>query len=239
MEDQDARVAFLGTARLDPYLAAAAGDLERAFALYLWATEAAGAMHAQLSFVEIAVRNALDPVIADWNETQGVDYGRAWALEHQAAPQLYSLMKRELSRARSNAVKAAARRVSSHPRRGIAPTRDDVLSQMTFGSWSALIAGQRGDSARQEQFWIEVTHRAFPYAPDTVHSRYWVGDQLEEFREIRNRIAHHDNILRVNLSKRLNFSLTLLANINPDFPALATARSPLRRLIKEDPRRSW
>lgn len=235
MKNQEAKIALLGAARLQPYLDSA-GDIERAFELYLWATEVAGAVHAQLSFVEIAVRNALNFTIAHWNEDQGEEFGRDWSLDHQAAPELYSLMKNELKKARANALKAAQRRDPSHPRQGTTPTHDDVVAQLNFGSWSTLIAGQRGNTARQEYFWNEVTHLAFPGLDNSEHGRTWAGHQLEELRELRNRVAHHDNILRVNLTKRLNLTLALLAKVNPDFPSLATARSPLRRMIREDPR---
>ncbi len=239
MSDQDARLALLGSARLQPYLAEAAGDLDRAFELYAWAVEIAGAMHSHLSYVEIAARNALDLAIADRNETQGTEYGRAWSLEHHAAPQLYALMKNETKQARRNATHAVARRAADHPRHGVVPTHDDVVAQMSFGTWSTLIAGQVQNNARQRQFWLDATHNAFPHLADTEQSRRWVGHQLEELRDLRNRVAHHDNILRVNIGKRLSLMLSLLAKINPDYPSLAMTRSQLRRLVREDPRRSW
>lgn len=148
-------------------------------------------------------------------------------------------MKGEFQKARSNARNATRRRDLTHPRRGATPTHDDVLAQMTFGSWSTLIAGQRGNTALQEQFWLDATHLAFPGLDGTEQGRSWAGHQLEELRDLRNRVAHHDNILRVNLGKRFDLMLVLLAKVNPEFPSLATARSPLRRLIREDPRRAW
>lgn len=51
---QPALAALLGAARLRTYASVTGGDLARAGDLYLWATQLAGALHAQLSFVEIA-----------------------------------------------------------------------------------------------------------------------------------------------------------------------------------------
>jgi hypothetical protein len=62
---------LLSPARMAPYLAESKGDLERAADLYLWATELAGALHAQISFVELAVRNAIDPHLGAWNVAKG------------------------------------------------------------------------------------------------------------------------------------------------------------------------
>lgn len=239
MPDQQLVVAMLGEARFRPYLVAAGNDSARALDLYLWVTEVSGALHAQTSFVEIAVRNALDPVIAEWNESQGDQYSPDWTVEDGAAPLLYSMLHGPLNRARSWARNEARSRPAGHPRRNATPTHDDVLTQLTFGVWSSLIYGQREDHARQQQLWKEATHRAFPHVAHAEESRRLIGQQLNNIRALRNRVAHHDNLLDVQLAKRLGWTLSLLAKINPEYPRLATARSPIRRLIREDPRRSW
>ncbi|WP_051662404.1 MULTISPECIES: hypothetical protein [unclassified Microbacterium] len=63
MVGQRSLVSLLGSARSGVYLTAAAGDAARAGELYMWSTQVSGALHAQLSYVEIAVRNAIDPVL--------------------------------------------------------------------------------------------------------------------------------------------------------------------------------
>ncbi len=238
MQDQRTAEIMLGTARLQPYLNAAAGDYERAVELYLWSAEISGALHTQLSFVEIAVRNALDPVLADWNTAQGVSYGRDWTAQDQAAPLLYDIIQEPLNRARRWARKETQNRPTNHPRKGVTPTHDDVLVQLTFGVWSSLVY-VRGDNTKRVQLWEEATHRAFPHAPDSAESQQQIGQQLSNIQALRNRVAHHDNLLDVALGNRLNWTLSLLSKINPDYPSLAMARSQLRRLIREDPRRTW
>lgn len=54
-----------------------------------------------------------------------------------------------------------------------------------------------------------------------------------------DRVAHHDNLLQVDVRHRFNGMLSLLAKLDPTFPALAAARSSLRQLTKDDPRRDW
>lgn len=83
-----------------------------------------------------------------------------------------------------------------------------------------------------------MTH-AFPNAPDDEASRIEIGDQLETLRRLRNRVAHHDNLLEVQARHRINGMLSLLAKLHTDYPRLAIARSSMRKLIKEDPRRGW
>lgn len=76
-------------------------------------------------------------------------------------------------------------------------------------------------------------------SPTLEGGRRYVGEQLEAIRRLRNRIAHHENLLDLPIVARLNGSLALLGMINEDFPDLVMGRNALRRLAAEDPRRHW
>lgn len=239
MASQTALELLLGKARLGTYLSAAAGDVERATDLYLWATQLSGALHGQISFVEVAVRNAMDVRLALWNRSQG--YGLDWSAENQTAEPLYSLLRKALREARSHAARESAARVSGHPRSGAAVTHDDVVAQVMFGSWVVVVRPMSATEspARQEQLWREALAQAFPHAPADDTGRWEIGRQLEALRTLRNRVAHHDNLLGVDVQHRFNGMLSLLSKIDPGYPTLATARSSIRRLLREDPRLSW
>jgi hypothetical protein len=183
--------------------------------------------HAQLSFVEIAVRNAVDPVLADWNATQP-GYARDWTAQNGAANPVYGLMKRSLPDARRFALQESQRRPKGHPRRDAPVTHDDIVAQLMFGAWVKLIH-DTGGGHRQRDLWRDALHEAFPFTGSSDDDRLRLGAQLESMRRLRNRVAHHDNLLGVNVRARMNESLSLLAKINPDFPTLAAAQSPLRR----------
>jgi hypothetical protein len=230
---------FLGPARLSTYLSAAGGDADRATDLYLWATEVSGALHAQLSFVELAVRNSIDRRLVEWNDAQG--HGPEWTGDGRAAPLLYQLLRKPLRDARTWADKEAALRHPRHPRHGVGVTHDDVVAQLMFGAWVKLIRpiSKTESSAPQKQLWTEVLRRAFPDSDQSDAGRRAIGTQLETMRQLRNRVAHHDNLLEVDIRHRQNGALSLLSKVDPALPALAVARSPLRRLVREDPRRSW
>lgn len=237
MVGQRSLVSLLGSARSGVYLTAAAGDAARAGELYMWSTQVSGALHAQLSYVEIAVRNAIDPVLASWNAAQP-GLGRDWTDEHGAAAPLYGLLKDALSVARKNAVKESQRRPHNHGRHNAPVTHDDMIAQLMFGSWVKLVHSTDG-SPRQAQLWSHAIHRAFPNVQGSDAERIRLGRQLETMRRLRNRVAHHDNLLQVNIRARLNESLSLLAKIDQDFPTIAAGRSTLRRLSKSDPRLDW
>ncbi len=239
MAKQSGLGALLGSARLATYRDAAGGDPDRATDLYLWVTELSGALHAQLSYVELAVRNAIDPQLAGWNDAQG--HGREWTADGAAAPLLYQLLRKPLQDARKWAEKEAAERHPQHPRHGAGVTHDDVVAQLMFGAWVKLIRpiSRSESSAPQQRLWADVLRHAFPHAERSQQGRTALGSQLESMRRLRNRVAHHDNLLEVDVRHRLNGILSLLSKVDPAFPALAATRSPLRRLVREDPRRAW
>lgn len=238
MTEQPTIEALLGKARLDTYLSAASGNIERATDLYLWATQLSGALHGQISFVEIAVRNSLDLQLSQWNSLAG--HGSDWSAESKTADPLYQLLGDNLRKARARANREAADRNDSHPRAGAGITHDDVVAQLMFGSWVTLIRpiSTSESPLRQQTLWDQVLHKSFPYAPVDDNGRVDVGKKLETFRRLRNRVAHHDNLLQVRVQHRLNGMLALMSLMDPKYPALATGRSTLRRLLREDPRRA-
>lgn len=237
MASQRSLVALLGDARAHAYLSAARGDAAKASDLYMWATQVSGALHAQLSYVEIGVRNAIDPVLAAWNASQP-GFGPDWTAEHGTAVPLYGILKRALAVARKNATDESQRRPHGHGRRNAQVTHDDMIAQLMFGAWVKLIHNTDG-SPRQATLWAAALHEAFPNVPNTDAERIRLGAQLETMRRLRNRVAHHDNLLAVNVRARLNESLSLLAKIDTEFPTIAAGQSTLRRLSKTDPRLSW
>lgn len=228
---------MLSGARLEPYLTAASGDIERAADLYLWINEVSGALHSQLAFVELAVRNAVDPPLRAWNFAQG--FGEDWTAQGQTADPLYRLVGKGLTDARTRAAKEARLRRADHPRYASPVNHDDIVAQLMFGSWVAIIHPVSGSPAAQRQLWQASTGAAFPFAKPGEQGRHGLGRQLDALRRLRNRVAHHDNLLAVNITHRQNGMLSVLAQIDPELASLAAGRSALRRLAREDPRKRW
>ncbi|MGW8812988.1 Abi family protein [Gordonia terrae] len=229
---------FLGAARLAPYLTYAEGDTQRAADLYHWNTEFAGALHSQLCHAEVLVRNAMDRVLADWNEGNG--YPREWSLHRSAAPTLYTLTGRALAKARERATGNATKRAKDHERHGVEPTHDDVIAQLTFGNWSTLLGYTAPVPKRDVAvLWRDALCDAFPHARGDESGRRFVGTRMERLRNLRNRVSHHENLLSVNPEHRLQDMMAVLAAIGPEYPAWAMARSRVRAVKKSDPRRRW
>ncbi len=52
-------------------------------------------------------------------------------------------------------------------------------------------------------------------------------------------MAHHENLLSVDIRRRLRDMLGILALIDPKLPDLAMQSNRVRTLVRADPRRSW
>lgn len=236
---QDVQRRLLSEPRLKPYLDEAEDDLESAWSVYLWANELAGALHAQISLVEIAVRNSIERELRDWNISQSGT--SEWTLKDQAKEPLYTLLKDDLNKARRAARRDANARATGHPRRGAIPTHNDVVAQLMFGTWvKALQPLSKEEPAdRQKQLWAAGLNAAFPGADQSDAGRRKLGQQLDSIRRLRNRVAHHDNLLNVKVGHRLNEMLSLVHKANPTYPRLVMANSRVRKIAREDPRRIW
>ena len=230
-----------GSARFAPYLREAHGDIDRARELYLWAADLAGALFSTIAFVEVGLRNAMDRKLRAWNDQQGMDYGEDWALRKGAAPLLYDLVThKSLAVAQNFAREQSRLRPKTHPRRLAAVTHDDVVSHFMFGTWVYLIKPRVWDQPQQcQQLWQECLSDAFPYADSSDSGRERLADQLDRVRKLRNRVAHHENLLSVDIRWRLRDMLGILALIDPKLPDLAMQGNRVRSLVRTDPRRSW
>ena len=230
-----------GSARLAPYLREACGDVERARELYLWVADLAGALFSTIAFVEVGLRNSMDRKLQEWNAQQGPEYGREWALSKGAAPLLYDLVThKSLVSAQSFASEQSRARPKTHPRRLATITHDDVISHLMFGTWVYLIKPRDSrQPQRCQRLWKECLSDAFPYADCSDSGRKRLAEQLDRVRKLRNRVAHHENLLSVDVRRRLRDMLGILALVNPQLTDLAMRGNRVRSVVRADPRRSW
>lgn len=232
----DAQRMLLSEPRLKPYLDATAGNLESAWSLYLWANNLAGALHAQISLVEVAVRNSIEQTLRNWNVSQSGPPD--WALHNHTQEPLYTLLKNELNKARRSAHQEANSRTDGHPRKGVTPNHDDIIAQLMFGTWVKVLQplSKNESSDRQEKLWTTGLNKAFPGADQSDAGRRKLGRQLNSIRRLRNRVSHHENLLHVQVAHRLNEMLSVVHKIHPSYPRLIMANSQVRKIAQEDPR---
>ncbi|GGN88765.1 hypothetical protein [Nocardia rhizosphaerihabitans] len=216
---------YLSVPRLAPYLAEVGGDPAHALALYHWNLQLGSAFQEVLAVVEVVVRNAIDERLRAWNVTRGTDpaglpYSTDWTL--RPAPPLSGLLRTALGPATEHAKRAKASREPGHKRLHAPISHDDVLAQLSFSVWKKLLPPAAPGNAGRQKLWSNALVQAFPQQGGPVANQSLrtpienlVYDRMERLVSLRNRVAHMESLLQVNVPARLSDSLSLLAYISP------------------------
>jgi hypothetical protein len=161
-------------------------DPVKAQTLFEWNLNMAGAAFESIHLFEVILRNAMDKQLRIWNMAEG--YGPGWLLRPD--PRLNRLLKQDtLATARSRANSVARR--AGRPR-----LHDDVLAQLTLGTWRYLLPSN--SSVPKQRLWDDALQYAFPK---------WRGSweplvtRVEIVHEMRNRVAHLEPLHRGDLRR--------------------------------------
>ncbi|WP_405140414.1 hypothetical protein [Nocardia sp. NBC_01388] len=207
--------------RLASYLIEAGNDPEAALALYHWNLQLSAAFQEVLAVTEVVVRNAIDTELRIWNPTRGRDHltGRAYPPEWTdlpAAP-VAGIVAGPLTQARNYAKAAHSGRRPGHLRHGAPICHDDLLAQLSFGVWRKLLPPTAPGKVGLQRLWGGALHAAFPHAPTTgsVAPEVLVHDRIERLHGLRNRVAHMEPLLAVNVPARISDVFSLLGYISP------------------------
>ena len=112
-------------------------------------------------------------------------------------------------------------------RKGRRPTPDRLVAELSFGFWVALFA------KRYDALWHTDLHLGFTPTP----TRRALRRELEELRNLRNRIAHHESIHHLPLAERHDGILWVLGMISPVAAAWVSQHSRVPAILG-DPDRS-
>lgn len=237
---------FLADARFQVYLdygkehagfgLSSSESVELAVRLYRWNVDASSLVISYISFIEVFVRNAIDRQLRDWIARQRITNLSDWleAGEHDPIGRIRDLINSPerdyLTEARNTALRKQKqwRRDQHHPRHGGGITRDDVFSQLTFGTWDGMLsrASRDGELAHVlmgafpniEAAWAAETRRMpnvmLPGKDNDSREdrlRKELIDRLKSIRTVRNRIGHDENLLRVEFAK-LRYDMFFVLN---------------------------
>lgn len=180
-------LASLPTPRVAPFLQAAEGDAEKALDLYTWNARMAGAALEQLAHLEVLLRHAIDTQLAADVDEESV--GIPWFL----LPPYFSEQRNEIEKVRA--------RLRARQRE----TRDQIVAGLPFGFW----AGWFG--SKYEKLWRRALYRSFPNGSGT---RKQVTRLVEQVRKFRNRVAHHDSLINIDVGFEMSAVFDLAALID-------------------------
>lgn len=234
---------YLGSPRFAPYLSACADDMGRATELYEWNLRLGAAFQEVMMLMEVAVRNAIDTQLRPWNVAQsgnthnpGATFTEEW-VAFPALP-LHGLMTNHYKKANDYAKAARAKRPPHHPRKKAPISHDDLLAQLSFGTWPSILPdpNRPGANIPKRRLWDEAIAQAFPKADPGTAGIQQVAVPLKRLHNLRNRVAHGELLLDVNVQARFSDVLRVLAFIDQDLADWCVDVSRVRAVGKERPK---
>jgi hypothetical protein len=181
---------WITDARFAPYLGEMEGDHERAVVLYVWNAQVSAAIFETLHHVEVLLRNAIDAQFPPVDAAAGP---RDTWLEDPAI-----LNDQSRKRVRETIGRIGRERKT--------PTRGRVVAGLSFGFWRALF------DRKNSRLWVSHLHRAFPAG---TGERAEVAALMSSLVPFRNRLAHHETIVRRPISSHYEEMLSLAGLIDP------------------------
>lgn len=215
MNDKDVRqcsaavVDGLPAPRMRPFLDAADDDSDAALDLYAWNARMAGAALEQLSHLEVLLRHAIDVQL------------RQAARENVAGIPWFLLPPYADGRT-SDAVTLVRNRLRPLNRE----TRDQIVAGLSFGFWTGWLG------SKHEELWRHTLRRAFPHGSGR---RKEISALVEQIRKFRNRIAHHDSLLSVDVGFEMGSVFRLAHIINPQAAEWMESVDRTRKVGRERP----
>lgn len=143
---------WLSAPRYGKYLEASGNNDTVALDLYLWNIGLAQAVLKDVSFFEVALRNAYNKAISStWSGTD------RWLFD-DASPVRRPILRKN-KRGQVNDANRLNRSSIDHLRNGLREnaTIDDVISNLTLGFWAHMT-----DRGHERAFWIPSIHKAWP-----------------------------------------------------------------------------
>lgn len=171
--------------RMAPYLALAGGDPVHAYQVYLWNARLAKAFLYPLGVVEVTARNSMHRALTK-------EFGTAdWVLRpenHYAHFNTATLRSHKV--AKDRLLNSLA---------GTQPTADQMVAALSFDFWSNLFRPE------YNALWATGTllTDTFPLMPAPVTS-IKARQLMASINHLRNRIAHHEPIHRINLQEEFD-----------------------------------
>ncbi|MCG6204718.1 Abi family protein [Rhodopseudomonas sp. HC1] len=160
--------------RLEKYLAAVGGDLDKALKLYEENMRLAEAFYSPLQCLEVCLRNAL-------NSQMCTVFGDDWLTTNKAPLG---------DGARVNIQKA----IIELQRHGHSATQDDIVAELNLGFWVGLLG-----PAYDATLWRMTLYKAFNASGG--QKRSVVHGRFNALRRFRNRVAHHEPIFQKPLEQ--------------------------------------
>ena len=185
----------LSKERLDTYreLLPAGATFIDVIGIYNANTAISEALIGSIQIMEISVRNSIHRQIA---RTYGIDWyvGNKLNLDNDGNRLVNRLYNRYQNIGRFNTPETLSQK---------------IVSELTLGFWTNLFKRQYEDP-----LWRKTLRFAFPHVGGPL-TRGQVHQTLDKLRRLRNRISHHEQILKYDLNVYYNSIIDLVSWVSP------------------------
>jgi hypothetical protein len=200
---------MLSEPRMAPYLRITGDSQRDALALYEWSTRTSAAAFEVIGHLEVLFRNALDRQLREHFKEEKC--GIPWFL---------------LPTPGGDHVAEAVATVRERLRPLGKESRHQIVAGLSFGFWSGLLG------PRYEELWRDCLHRAFP---NSSGRRKQVSAAMERVRKFRNRLAHHDSMINVDVPFEIRQIVQLASFIDNDAARWLERRSKAMAIYAQRP----
>lgn len=171
---------WLSAPRYKRYLEVADGNDNAALDLYLWNIGLAQAVLRDVSFFEVAFRNAYNRAI---EESFGDE--KHWLFD--ASSPIRKPILRTNKRGQISDANRINRNIIDHLKVGLRDNAipDDIVSNLTLGFWAHMT-----DRNHERVLWIPILHKVWPKGA----SRNDINSRIAQINNVRNRAAHHEHL---------------------------------------------
>lgn len=184
----DALQKTLSAERLSTYVRRANGNRAKAIALYEHNTKVSESLFGVIRGLEVALRNSIHDVLRT----------------NLGADDWYDKLPVPLLKEEKRCIRMAKTKITQR-QKPVLPGR--VVAELTFGFWTGLIS-----KPYTAALWVPYLHKSFP---NKRLGRKEAYGRLNEHRLLRNRIAHHECILHMDLREQHESLLQTVAWICP------------------------
>jgi hypothetical protein len=179
---------YLSAQRLEQYIVLANGDFDEAIELYIKNKQISASLQFLLNELEVILRNSINNLLT-------IEIGADWLTSAHLKPQQAEIV---------NSVIAAL----MHDGKSI--TNSNIISNLSFGFWVYLF-----NAVYDKSLWRQNLHKIFTNKPANF-KRSKARLELHKFKNLRNRTAHCEYILKYPYEKYPQEIIEFISWIHPD-----------------------
>lgn len=211
-KDTESLIRTLSQDRFETYRREAGhNNQERAFKLYLWNIRIGEAFFLPLHVVEIGLRNAINRALVD-------RYSVNWWDD--------DIFKKFIDDPRKSDLKLLHQRLQN---KKIEMVNGQVVAGLSFGFWVGML-----EKRYHPELWSRYLKTVFPHLPDGYALKAMRKKSQDALR-LRNRISHHEPLIKWDISKYYAELMTLVYWLEPAMHDWILPHCRVPALMREKP----